>query len=154
MERIKVLLPCNFSPNDQNALAFLSNFVPPDRRAEVVLFHAHTPVPAITSQDGDVMSRLKGNLSYLNQKTAELESELNKVKAKLVERGYDTGKIRTLFAPRKKEIGQEIAELVRREKVDLIILSRKPGKVSRFFTGSVCCKVVAMVKNITVCVTA
>ena len=57
-----------------------------------------------------------------------------------------------VFKPRKKDIAGELVDLYGETHFELLVLSRKPGKVSRFFTGSVHQKVLATLKDTTICV--
>ena len=63
MAKQKILLPYNFTLQDQKAVAFiLRNFAQqPD--AEVVLFHAHTAIPDFEMREARVMEKLKSNLT-------------------------------------------------------------------------------------------
>ena len=152
MEGNTVLLPYNFTPQDQKALKFVVRYLVPEKDSCVTLYHGYTPVPKVASDGHSVMGRLKENLSYLNQKITELEAALMQIKIDLVKNGLGENQVKIVFKPRKKEISAEILELVQREHYTMIVLNRKPGKVSRFFTGSVFHRVVSAARNTTVCV--
>jgi len=74
------------------------------------------------------------------------------VKDKLLENGFDEGLVHTVFQPRKKEVASEIIDIATDNKFDIIAISHKPGKATRFFTGSRYSKVIAALKEVTVCV--
>ena len=148
----KILLPYNFTTLDQKALAFASSTFSHLEGVEFTLFHAYTPLPGIEAETTSVMGKLKGDLTYLSQKIMQQETELKKVEETMVENGLAQDRIHSVFKPRKKDIASEIIEFATKDKFDVIIISHKPGKASRFFTGSVFSKVVSTLKDITVCI--
>ena len=98
------------------------------------------------------MGKLKGDLTYLSQKIMQQENELKAVEEKLLQGGFAQSKVHSLFKPRKKDIASEIIELVSENKFSVVLINHKPGKASRFFTGSVFSKVVSALKDTTVCI--
>ncbi|MFZ0133797.1 MAG: universal stress protein [Desulfobacterales bacterium] len=148
----KLLLPYNFSDSDRKALDFAIDTFGHRDDIEVTLFHAYTPLPSIEVSNDTVTGRLKQNVAYLNQKVSELEAALLGVKEELVRRGFSDEKVKLKFKPRKKEIAAEIIDFHTGEKFTLLVLNRKPGRIGRFFTGSVHTKVAAALRNATVCI--
>ena len=148
----KILLPYNFTPLDQKALAFANSTFSHLEEVEVTLLHAYTPLPELEAESTSVMGKLKGDLSYLSQKIMQQETELKAVEEKLIEGGFAPNHVNTVFKPRKKDIASEIIEFASKDKFSVIVISHKPGKASRFFTGSVFNKVVSTLKDITVCI--
>ena len=148
----KLLLPYNFTRFDQKALDFVISTFRNREDVEVTLFNAYTPVPEIETSASSVTGKLKGSLNYLSQKVAEQETELKMLKQKLVDNGFADGLIHTVFQPRKKDVASEIIDIATNNKFDVIVISHKPGKATRFFTGSRYSKVIAALKEVTVCV--
>jgi nucleotide-binding universal stress UspA family protein len=148
----KLLLPYNFTRFDQKALDFVISTFRNREDVEVTLFNAYTPVPEIETSASSVTGKLKGSLSYLSQKVAEQETELKMLKQKLVDNGFADGLIHTVFQPRKKDVASEIIDIATNNKFDVIVIGHKPGKATRFFTGSRYSKVIAALKEVTVCV--
>lgn len=148
----KILLPYNFTTLDQKALLFANITFSRLEGVEFTLFHAYTPLPELEAESTSVMGKLKGDLSYLSQKIMQQETELKAVEEKLIEGGLAQNRIQTVFKPRKKDIASEIIEFATKDKFSVIVISHKPGKASRFFTGSVFSKVVSTLKDITVCI--
>jgi len=148
----KILLPYNFTMYDQKAVDFVIRMFTHLEEAEITIFNAYTPVPEIETQDTSVMGKLKGNLSYLSQKIMQQESELQTLKQKLVQGGFSSSRIQTIFRPRKKDIATEIVDLATNGNFNIIVVNHRPGKATRFFTGSVFNKVVSAVRNATVCI--
>ncbi|MGD2188132.1 MAG: universal stress protein [Desulfobacterales bacterium] len=148
----KLLLPYNFTSFDQKALDFVINTFGKSKKVEITIFNAYTPIPEIDTAATSITAKLKGSLSYLNQRISEQEAELQSIKQKMVEKGFDDGLVHTVFQPRKKEVAAEIVDMATDHKFDVIVISHKPGKATRFFTGSRYNKVISALKDVTVCV--
>jgi hypothetical protein len=148
----KILLPYNFTSHDQKALDFVIRSFAHQKDVELTLFNAFTSVPDIEVRGSPVMETMRGNLSYLSQKIKEQEDELMVVRNKLLERGFSKDLIHTVFEPKKKDIAGDIVDLALKGRFNVVVLNRKPGKIARFFTGSVFNKVVTSLKGTTVCI--
>ncbi|UCF91943.1 MAG: universal stress protein [Desulfobacterales bacterium] len=148
----KILLPYNFTAYDQKSLDFTIQTFAHRRDLAITLFNAYTPVPEIEMRESPVMEKLRGNLGYLSQRIMEQEAGLKEAQQRLLQNGFLEGQVRYIFKPRKKDIASEIIDLVLNDKYDLIIVNRKPGKATRFFTSSVFNKVVTALKDATVCI--
>ena len=148
----KLLLPYNFTASDRKALDFTIRNFAHREDIEVMLFHAYTPLPDVELRSETVTGRLKESFSYLNQKLSELEITFQEVKDELAKKGFGLDRVKSTFKPRKKEIAGEIIDLHSNEKYDIMVLSRKTGRIGRFFSGSVHSKVIAALRNTTVCV--
>jgi len=148
----KLLLPYNFTRFDQKALDFVTRIFGKLEDIEVTVFNAYTPVPEIETAGSSVTGKLKGSLTYLSQKISEQKTELQTIKQKLVENGFEEGFVHTVFQPRKREVASEIIDIATNNKFDVIVIGHKPGKATRFFTGSRYSKVIAALKGVTVCV--
>lgn len=148
----KILLPYNFTSNDQKALDFVIRSFAHQQDVELTLFNAYTSVPDIEVRGSPIMETMRGNLSYLSQKIKEREDELMVVRNKLLENGFSKDRIHTVFEPKKKDIAGEIVDLALKGRFNVVVLNRKPGKIARFFTGSVFDKVVTSLKETTVCI--
>ena len=148
----KLLLPYNFTSFDQKALDFVISTFGNLEEIEVTVFNAYTPVPEIETGASSVTGKLKGSLSYLSQKITEQENELKTIKQKLIDKGFADGRVHTIFQPRKKEVASEIVDIATKNNFGIIVISHKPGKATRFFTGSRYSKVISALKDVTVCV--
>lgn len=148
----KILLPYNFTPLDGRALKFVCETFGPPREAEVTLLHLYPPPPRLETTDSLVTGKLKGSLAQISQEIAQLESRLEEVRGLLVDRGFPPERVKSVFAPRRKDIAEEIIEHVVRFQFDAVVLNRRAGRVTRFFSGSVSQKVIAALSDATVCV--
>ena len=148
----KILIPYNFTSYDQKALDFVIRSFAHQKDVELTLFNAYTSVPDIEVRGSPIMETMKGNLGYLSQKIKEQEDDLKVVSNMLVEKGFSKDQIHTVFEPKKKDIAGDIVDLVLKGGFKMVVLNRKPGKIARFFTGSVFNKVVTSLKETTVCI--
>ncbi len=147
----KILLPYNFTSYDQKALDFVIRTFAQVKDVEITLFNSYTAVPEIGQTDSPVMDKLKANLTYLSQRIHEQEEGLKVAKRNLLENGFSEDQIHYVFKPRRKDISGEIIDLALNGQYNLVVINRKPGKVTRFFTGSVLNKVASALKNVTIC---
>jgi hypothetical protein len=149
----RILLPYNFSPNDQKALAFVIKTFGRQEDIDLTIFHAFTPLSEIEASDQQSAgAKLKRRLSYLTQELTEREIALQELRTQFINSGFDRDHVRYVFKSRKKEIAAAIIDQVEEGQYDIIVLNHKPGKVTRFFTGSVFIKVVTALKDTTICV--
>ena len=148
----KLLLPYNFTRFDQKALDFVISTFGNREDIEVTIFNAYTPVPEIETNASSITVKLKGSLNYLSQKIVEQETELKMLKEKLLENGFADSLVHTIFQPRKKDVASDIIDFATNNKFDVIVIGHKPGKATRFFTGSRYSKVIEALKGVTVCV--
>jgi len=148
----KILLPYNFLIYDQKALDFVISTFAYSNDVEITIFNAYTPVPEIDIREAPIMEKLHGNLNYLSQKVKEQEAGLKAAKQKLLQNGFSTHQIHMIFKPRKKDIAGEIIDLALDQHFNVIVINRKPGKVTRFFTGSLFNKVVNALEGKVVCI--
>lgn len=148
----KILIPYNFTSYDQKALDFVIRSFAHQKDVELTLFNAYTSVPNIEVRGSPIMETMKGNLGYLSQKIKEQEDDLKVVSNMLLEKGFSKDQIHTVFEPKKKDIAGDIVDLALKGGFEMVILNRKPGKIARFFTGSVFNKVVTSLKETTVCI--
>ena len=152
MPGFTILVPYNFTRQDQKALDFLIRTFTHLPHTDITLYHGYTPVPDIPLRDNPIMEKVRGNLNYLNQTIKDQQTSLESAKAYLVEQGFVPDRIHTLFKPRKKDIAAEIIELAKERLFDVIIVNHNPGKVTRFFSGSVFNKLVQAIRETAVCV--
>ncbi len=144
----KILVPFNFTRNDEKAIAFVIDRFSHQPDTQITLFHAYIPVPKIEISDKTVMSRIAGNLAYLRQKNYDLEEALDQTQTRLVKAGFSEQNIKRIFKPQEKEISQEIIEQAAKGEFTTIVLNHNPSKIKRYFTPSVTKKVARALKDI------
>lgn len=148
----KILLAYNFTRLDQKAVDFAIDAFAHLNDVEITVFNAYTPVPEIETVDTSITGKLKSSMNYLTQQIAQREKELNAVGQILLQGGFAENRIKTEFRPRKRDIASEIIDIFRDNSYDVVVLNRKPARVTRFFSGSVSHKVVMSLKDSTVCI--
>ncbi len=152
MDHHKILLPYNFTSFDKKALDFVIHTFADNKEAEVTVFNAYTPAPKIEMRGSPIMEQMKDNLGYLTQRVKEQEGELKVIRNNLIGKGFSENQVNIVFEPKKKDIAGDIIDLVQKGRFNVVVLNRKPGKIARFFAGSVSSKVVAALKEATVCI--
>lgn len=141
MATLKILVPYNFTRNDEKAIAFVIDSFSQVEDTEITLFHTYVPVPDIEVSDKTVMARLSGNLSYLRQKIYDLEQAIKDAAQRLIKAGFPKEKVHYIFKSRHKETAQEIIDQALEGKFGAIVLNHNPHKIRRFFMPSISKKV-------------
>ena len=150
MDKKKVLVPYNFTNYDEKALDFVTRRFADDKGVEVTLFNAYTPVPKIELRKSHIMEKISSNLAYLQQKIYEQEIWIKQAREKLIQNGFSSNRVHYIFRALNKDVAQDIVDLVLDKSFDMVILNRNPGKITRFFTGSVSYKVMKSLKHVDV----
>ena len=152
MSAQKILVPYNFTNEDRKALDFVVSMFGPGKDVEITLFNSYIPVPEIEMYGAPIMTKLRDNLRYLSQKVTEQEGGLKKARRYLLDQGFSEQQVRHVFKPKIKDTAGEIIDLAKKEVFDVVVLSHKPGGVTRFLTGSTFGKVVNGLRKKTVCI--
>ena len=154
MAKQKVLLPHNFADYDHRALDFVIRTFVGVKDIELTLFNVYTPLPEISSRvhEDPMLDKLKSNLNQLSLRIKDQEEALREARQNLLENGFQDDQVRYIYKPREKDTAGEIIDLAMKERFDMIVLNHKPGKITRFFTGSLFQRVVSASKGIAVCV--
>ena len=138
MDYQKILLPYNFTDFDKKALNFVIRIFSDKKEAKVTLFNAYIPAPKIEMRGSPIMEQMKENLGYLTQRVKEQKDELQAVKNNLLGKGFSENQVNIVFEPKGR--------------FNVVVLNRKPGKIARFFAGSVSSRVVAALKDAAICI--
>jgi Universal stress protein family len=150
MATFRILLPYNFSPNDQKAIRFAIDAFAGRREVSVMLFHAYTPLPDIDVTANPENIKMRSGMSYLAAELKEKEDALKGLGDMLVKKGFDRDAVTCVFKKRIKSAAEEIVDKV--AGCNVLILSRGAGKVTQFFTRSIYVRVVAALRGVTICV--
>jgi hypothetical protein len=148
----KILLPYNFTKNDEKALNFVISTFADRHDSEVTLFNAYMPVPDVDLRGSPVMDKMSGSVNYLRKRMLDQEGALKTAKEKLIENGFSENRVKYIFKPKEKDIAQDIIHVCLKGHFNIVVINRKPGKISRFFVGSVFDKVVTALNRVTVCI--
>lgn len=151
MATLKVLLPYNFTFQDKKALGFVAQTFGRRSGVEVHLFFAHSATPEVRSAGSPVMERMKSSVTYMSKMIADQEASLERARQDLVAKGFADQQVRKIFRPRTKDLAGEILDLLDDQGFEVVVLNRKPGKITRFFTGSVFDKLAAASTDAVIC---
>jgi hypothetical protein len=146
----KILVPYNFTANDQKAIDFVIRMFKDRDEIDITLFHAFTPAPEVDVQNNPIMEKMSRNLSYLRQKIHGDEARLKAAREVLLASGFAANRVQCVFQPGKRDIAQDILDRIRDDGYDTVVLNRTAGKMTRFFSGNVFTKVVLAVADVTV----
>jgi len=150
MATFRILLPYNYSPNDQKAIRFVIDAFARQPDAGITLFHAYTPLPDIDLRASPENLKLRSGMTHLAAELKEKEEALKRVRDQLVENGFAFESIECVFQKRVKSAAEEIVDHA--SGANVLVLSRGAGKVTHFFTRSIYARVVAALRGITICV--
>ncbi|SMD05922.1 hypothetical protein SAMN02746065_12637 [Desulfocicer vacuolatum DSM 3385] len=139
----KILIPLGLTLNDRKSINFIINRFALDRTVDLTLFYIFTPVPEIDVRNNPIMEKMNQNLSYQRSLLNTREMALHQVKQRLLNRGFRDEQVHCVFAPVKIDVPRDIIKFARSEAFEMVIFSRTPDRVIRFFTRSVSKKVAA-----------
>lgn len=148
----KILLPCNFSPEEEKALRFIIYTLARKKDVEITLFHAYAPLPEVDVKGSPALAKMRGPILSLTEELKEKEKGLESARQYLLENGFSEDKVNCVFKKRKKSIVDEIIETVKEGRYRGLVLSRRSGKAKRMFARGVHEKVLSSLKDVTVCV--
>ena len=150
MATFRVLLPYNYSPNDQKAIRFVIDVFTGQKDVHLTLFHVYTPLPVIDVGANPENLKMRSGINFLASELKEKEEALRAVGEMLVENGFDSNRVSCEFKQRSKSAAEEIVDAV--AGCNVLVLSRGGGKVTHFFTRSIYARVVSALRGVTICV--
>lgn len=134
---VKILIPYNFTPNDQKAIQFVGQRYSQEEDVEITLFHAYSPVPEIDVKNDPIMGKMKANVTYLRQQREEHKKAMETAKSHLVEYGFTSSQIHCVFQQVKTDVAADIIRMWKQEHFDVIVLNRNPGGILNYFSRSI-----------------
>lgn len=152
MGALNILLPYNFTPHDRKALDFVVRTFVPSGEYEITLFNVYTPLPNIDTHRETIMKKMEATLRHQATQMKEQESALEDARQHLLDSGFPERRVRRVFRPRQRDIASDIIGMASEITAGIVVLNRKPGRIARFFTGSVFSRVVTALKDTTVCI--
>ncbi|MBW1816371.1 MAG: hypothetical protein JRJ60_04350 [Deltaproteobacteria bacterium] len=152
MARQKVLVPYNFTIQDQKAMDFIMGTFQTVEEMEFTLFHVYEPLPEIETGSNAVLGRLKGTMMSLARDLRGLESYLKGARSKLLDNGFSEERVAYIFKAREKDIADEIAETALKGGYHMVLLNRKPTKITRMFGRSISGKLLSTLKDTAICI--
>ena len=152
MAALKILIPYNFTTYDEKALNFsVATFL---HRADVkiTLFHVYTPLPELDHQASPEIAKMRDGMVFLTREIMEKEAGLNTVKSDLVGQGFNAENIECIFKKKVQVVAEEILGIIQAGRHAVLILSHHSGRIPRFFARSVHTRILAALKDVTVCI--
>ena len=144
---VKILIPYNFTPNDEKAVDFVVRRYSERNGVEVTLFHAYTPIPEMDVRDTPIMKKVIQNASFLLLQQDERKKVLEEARLTLMGHGIPGNHVRTIFRPVKTDVATDIIRLWKEGKFDVVVLNRNPGNIVNFFTRSISKRIVRHVQG-------
>ena len=152
MGTFKILMPYNYSAHDKKAISFIINAFGGREDVSIVLFHAYTSPPEIDESANPELKKMRSGMTYLASELAEKEKGLKEAGKIFVDNGFPGEALGYVFRKKKGSTADEIIDAAASGQYDALVLSRRTGKVSQFFSRSIHTRAVSALKNITVCI--
>jgi len=152
MAGFKVLVPYDFKPYEEKALDLLVNAFGNQKEVKITLFNAYTPLPEVDMDASPELEKMRAPMVSLSEELRRKEDGLKSAKMHLIENGFTEDQVDYIFKKRDKDLVQEIAETLLHGHYRVVVLSRRPAKVSRLFSRSVHSRLLSLVKDIIVCI--
>ena len=146
----KILVPFNFTDFDERVLHHITMIYAGVPRITLTLFHVYTALPEIDTYNHPGLTRLKGTMAKLSEEDRKKERDMKQIIEDLYQAGFLEDQLNYVVKPRQKSVGAEIVDMVLKESYDTIVMSRKPGKVTRAFTRNVHDKLLSSLKDVTI----
>ncbi len=133
---VKVIIPYNFSANDQKSIDFVTSTYLDRKDVHLVLFHGYQPVPVINSLNNPIMDKMNQATSHLRKQLIEQEHMLEEVKQRLIENGFRPQNVDCLFVALKEDLASDLIHLIISDHYDAVVLNKNPGNIINYFTRS------------------
>ena len=153
MAEQKILVPYNFTTEEEKALRFVIDTFANRKDVKITLFNTYTPVPLVDIGASPEMRKPRDAMNVISKDIEEKEAGLKAAKEYLLENGFSDDQVDYIFRERRKSIADEIIVCAFRGHYTVLVLTRQPGKVTRLFARSVHSKVLSALKDVTICIT-
>jgi hypothetical protein len=152
MAALKILVPYNFTVHEWRAFDFIVSAFAGRSDVKITLFHAYIPLPEIDFTSNPEMRKLMSGMIFLSEEIKKKEFGLNSARDYFLEKGFSGEQVDHVLKRKEKDIADEIIEAAINGHYTVVVLTRMPGRVSRFLARSVHEKVLGSLKNATVCI--
>ena len=153
MKKYKILIPYNFTKQDQRALNFIIWSYSRRQDVTVTLFHTYTPLPEVDVRANPQLQQMMGGVNYLTAELRDREKELIAAREYLMGKGFSKDNVDYVFKKRSKSNADQIVMAAYDGEYDMVVLSRKTGKFGQLFSRSVHNKVLAALRDFVCIVT-
>jgi hypothetical protein len=148
----KILVPYNFTVHEWKAFDFIVSTFAGRRDVKITLFNAYIPLPEIDFTTNPEMKKLMSGMIFLSEELKRKEFGLKSAEDYFLEKGFSKEQVAHVLKRKEKDIADEIIDAAVSGHYSVVVLTRTPGKVSRFLARSVHEKVLRALKNVTICV--
>jgi len=93
MGATKVLVPYNFTTQEEKALDFVANIFSHVKEAKITLFNGYPALPTVDMGVSPELSKLKGPIASLSKEFAESEEALNSARQHLIDNGFHRDRV-------------------------------------------------------------
>ncbi len=134
---VNILIPYNFTANDEIAVDFVGQRYAKRKEVEITLFHAFVPVPEFDPRSSPIMDKVIQNTSYLRVRQDGEKHALEAARQALVNYGFAAHHIHCLYQPVRQDIAGDIIRLWKKGKFDVVVFNRNPGNIINYFSRSI-----------------
>lgn len=154
MGTFKILMPYNYSTHDKKAIQFIINAFGGRDDVSIALFHSYTSPPDIDVTASPEIKKMSSGMTYLASELSEKEKGLKEAGRLFLESGFPEDALDYIFRKKKRSTADEIVDTATSGRYDAVVLSRRGGRVTQFFSRSIHTRAIFALKNITVCIAA
>ncbi len=147
----KILMPYNFTAYEGRALDFIIRTFAYRKDSKITVFYTYTPLPEIDLKASPELRKMSAGLSILSAELKKKEDGLISAKKHLLENGFSDDQVDYIFKERRKDIADEIIDMVLSGHYDILILTPTLAKIKRLLARSVHDKVLRTLNGITIC---
>ncbi len=143
----KVIIPYNFTVNDEKSIDFVIERYRDVKDVSLTLFHIYREVPEVYSKSDPLMEKMNRAGSFFRQQLHEHEKGLEVIKERLVLSGFNSNNVQCLFSALKDDIATDLIGQIKKDNYDTVVLNHNPGNIINFFTRSVSKRVFQILKS-------
>lgn len=152
MAAYKVLMTYDFSIMDEKSLSFVINTFSYRKDAHITLFSTYTPLPEIDPKASPELAKMNAGMAFLSNEIKEKEKGLADAKTFLMRYGFSSDQVDYVLKKRSKSIAKEIIDQAMNGNYQVVVLSRQPGKVTRYYALGMHNQLLTALNNVTVCI--
>ncbi len=135
MQEKKVLVPHNFTEQDEKALDYTTRIFARRPETVITLFHLYTPLPRTDKLEPGIKDARSNTAALIKQNIRDKEQELQKLAQTMVQSGLNPDQIKIKLKARRKSVGKELLEVVEQGAYDTVVVSVNRAKSPRRLFG-------------------
>jgi nucleotide-binding universal stress UspA family protein len=136
MQEKNVLIPHNFTEEDEKALDYATRIFAHQPRTTITLYHLYTPLPRTDKLEPGTKDARTNTAVLIKQNIWDKENELQTLANKLTASGgFTPEQIKIKLKARRKSVGKELLEAVEQGGYNSIVVSADPSKSPRRLFG-------------------